>query len=145
MQNVKCEFDEIRLPLSTQFWPNYEKIKNFKPQYKTGRSDIALEAKALENLKVCLKMLNGKEEALADFIKMLIRDLKQYHTLSIRSLGRLGRKSLSNHPNEKEKKAFLDELFWLRNHLGDNYLDKILERVDKYKNEVIIAIENVSN
>ena len=29
------------------FWNNYENIKNFKPNYKTGRSDIALESKAL--------------------------------------------------------------------------------------------------
>jgi hypothetical protein len=35
-------------------------------------------------------------------------------------------------------------VIWLRNHLGENYLDNILERVDKYQNEVIIAVENIN-
>ena len=52
MINTQCEFEENKLPLSKDFWNNYKNIKNFKPNYKTGRSDIALEAKALENLKV---------------------------------------------------------------------------------------------
>ncbi|WP_229655456.1 helicase-related protein [Pedobacter puniceum] len=143
LKNVKCEYEEPRLSLSDEFWPTYEKIKNFKPNFKTGRSDIALESKAYENLQVYLKILNGKEETLAEFIKMLLLDIKKYHTLSTRSIGRLGRKIISKETNEKELKAFRDDIFWLRNHLGLNYLNKILERVDKYQNEVIIAVENI--
>lgn len=143
LEHVKCEFKEPRLTLSNQFWPTYEKIKNFKPTYKTGRSDISLESKALENLKVYIKLINGKEEALAEFVKMLMKDIKKYHTLSTRSIGRLGRKVLSKSSNERELKAFTSDVIWLKNHLGADYLDKILERVDKYQNEVIIAVENI--
>jgi len=140
--NTQCEFDENKLPLSIDFWINYENIKTFKSQYKTGRSDIALESKALENLKVYLKLLSGNEENLANFIKMLIKDLKKYHTLSVRTLGRLGRKTIDIKSSEKEIKALTNEINWIRNQFGDDYLDRILKRVDNQKNEVIIAVEN---
>jgi superfamily II DNA/RNA helicase len=143
--NTQCEFEENKLPLSKDFWNNYENIKTFKPNYKTGRSDIALEAKALENLKVYLKVLPGNEENLANFVKMLIKDLKKYHTLSIRTLGRLGRKTIDTKSSEKEIIALTNEINWVRNHFGDDYLDRILKRVDNQKNEVIIAVENQIN
>ena len=111
--------------------------------FRSGRSDIALESKALENLKVYLKVLAGNEESLANFVKMLIKDLKKYHTLSVRSLGRLGRKTIRTESSEKEIKALTNEINWIRNQFGDDYLDRILKRVDNQKNEVIIAVENV--
>ncbi len=140
--NTKCEFEENKLPLSKFFWNNYSTIKTFKPNYKTGRSDIALEAKAKENLKVYLKLLSGNEESLANFVKMLIKDLNKYHTLSIRTLGRLGRKTINTKSSEKEIKALTNEINWIRNQFGDDYLDRILKRVNNQKNEVIIAVEN---
>ena len=142
LKNTECEFEENKLSLSKDFWNNYENIKNFKPNYKAGRSDIALESKALDNLKVYLKLLPGNEENLANFVKMLIKDLKKYHTLSIRTLGRLGRKSINPKSSDKEIQALTNEINWVRNHFGDDYLDKILKRVDNQKNEVIIAVEN---
>lgn len=140
--NTQCVFEENKIPLSKDFWINYENIKTFKSNYKTGRSDIALESKAKENLKVYLKLLPGNEESLANFVKMLIKDLNKYHTLSVRTLGRLGRKSISKDSNENEIKALTNEINWVRNHFGDDYLDRILKRVDNQKNEVIIAVEN---
>jgi superfamily II DNA or RNA helicase len=140
--NTQCEFEENKIPLSKDFWNNYSTIKTFKPNYKTGRSDIALESKALENLKVYLKVLSGNEENLANFVKMLIKDLQKYHTLSVRTLGRLGRKTIDNKSNEKEIKALTNEINWVRNQFGDDYLDRVLKRVDNQKNEVIIAVEN---
>jgi ribosomal protein S15P/S13E len=74
---------------------------------------------------------------------MLIKDLKKYHTLSVRTLGRLGRKTIDIKSSEKQIKAFTNEINWVRKHFGDDYLDKILKRVDNQKNEVIIAVENI--
>jgi superfamily II DNA or RNA helicase/HKD family nuclease len=143
--NVQCEFEENKLPLSKDFWSNYSTVKTFKPNIRTGRSNIALEAKALENLKVYLKVLAGNEESLANFVKMLIKDLKKYHILSVRTLGRLGRKTIDIKSSDKEIKALTNEINWVRNQFGDDYLDRILKRVDNQKNEVIIAVENNSN
>jgi len=142
LRNVVCEFEEPRLNLSGQFWMNYEKIKNHKPQAKGRTTQISLEQRALDNLKVSLKLLNGYEESLIDFIKILLTDLRKYRTLSTRSIGRLARKPLAKGSSEKELKAFTDEVYWLKNHLGADYLEIILKRVDKYHNEVIISVEN---
>ncbi len=143
--NTQCEFEENKLPLSKDFWNNYENIKTFKPNYKTGRSDIALEAKAKENLKVYQKLLPGNEENLFNFVKMLIKDLNKYHTLSSKTLRRLASEKPENLIKIKNFKDFTNEINWVRNHFGDDYLDRILKRVDNQKNEVIIAVENQTN
>jgi superfamily II DNA or RNA helicase len=140
--NTQCVFEENKLSLSKDFWNNYQNIKNFKPNYKTGRSSIVLEERALENLKVYLKLLPANEETLANFVKMLIRDLKKYHTFSIKTLRRLSSIKSENLKNEKNFKDLTTEIEWIRYHFGDDYLDKILKRIDNQKNEVIIAVEN---
>ena len=140
--NTQCKFDEKKLYLSKSFWNNYDIIKTFKANYKTGRSDIALEAKAKENLKVYLKLLSGNEENLANFVKMLIKDLNKYHTLSSRTLRRLSTVKPENLKTLKNFKDFTNEVNWIRNHFGDDYLDRMLERVKNQKNEVIICVEN---
>ena len=43
---------------------------------------------------------------------------------------------------EAEIKAFDEEIGWVRKLLGDNYLEKLLEKVGDAENEIIIAIEN---
>lgn len=101
-----------------------------------------MDKRALENLKVYQKLLPGNEENLANFVKMLIKDLKKYHTLSVRTLGRLGRKTIDIKSSEKEIKALTNEINWVRNQFGNDYLDRILKRIDNQKNEVIIAVEN---
>ena len=140
--SLQCEFDEERLDLSPLFWPGYNAIKEFKPSYKARKSDISLESKAHKNLKVALKLIDPRESELTEFIKTLITDIKKYHTLSKKTLGRLGRMDLSRSSNKEVKQAFFDEVKWIRNHLGVDYLDLILERVKNLEMEVIIGVEN---
>jgi len=142
--SIECDFDEKRLDLSANFWQAYESIKNFKPQYKAGKSDVALESKALTNLKIALKLCDPRDESIAEFIKILIKDIRKYHTLSSRTLGRIGRKNLTEVSSQKERKALFDEIIWIRNQFGADYLDRILKRVENQANEVIIAVENLS-
>ncbi len=142
LPSVECKFDEPRIELSKSFWNGYNDIKEYKPTHRSGRSDIALESKAHENLKIALKIIDPKESSTIAFIKVLIKDIKKYHTLSKRTLGRIGRKEISKAASEKSKKDFFDEIIWIRNHLGANYLEIILKRVEKQELEVIIAVEN---
>ncbi|MEC7755372.1 MAG: helicase-related protein [Bacteroidota bacterium] len=145
LPRVECEFDEKHLKLSNAFWPAYETIKNHKPKHKTRKSEASIETKAFKNLKLSLKIIDPKEESLASFIKILIKDIREFRTLSQRTLGRLGRKELSPSSSSKAKKAFFDEVIWIRNNLGDDYLTRILKRVEHQKNEVIIAVENIED
>jgi len=139
---VECKYEEPRLNLSKHFWQGYETIKSFNPSHKAGNSGIALENNAHDNLKIALKIIDASEESLIQFIKVLIKDIKKYHTLSKRTVGRIGRKKISKSASEKVKKDFFDEIRWIRNRLGQNYLDELLKRVEKQELEVIIAVEN---
>ncbi|MDA3866981.1 MAG: helicase-related protein [Salinivirgaceae bacterium] len=139
---IKCEFKEPRLEISKEFWPAYEDIKHYKPSYKSSKTESSLVRKAEANIKVALKLIDPQEESLIEFLKILLKDIRQYHTLSSRTLGRLGRKVLTIKSNEKELAAFLKAVIWIRNQLGIDYLDKIIERIKNQKSEVIIAVEN---
>ena len=139
---IACEYETPRLELSEYFWPAYEAAKAHKPKHKTGKTEQALETKASKNLKLSLKLLGPGEAALSEFMKILLKDIRYYHTLSSFSLGRLGRLKLTNQSDDKVNKEFYNEVRWLRNRLGDNYLDKILKCVEGQSSEVIIGIEN---
>ncbi|MEP1138805.1 MAG: C-terminal helicase domain-containing protein, partial [Balneola sp.] len=139
---VECGFEEKRLELSSEFWGAYNSVKSFKPKFRKSKSELSLDSKALTNLKLGLKLINPKEEETAEFMKVLIHDIRKYRTLSNRTLGRLGRKKISKASSKDEQKVFFDEVYWIKSHLGIDYLDRILDRVKNQKNEVIIAVEN---
>ena len=142
IKNIECEINEKKVELSEAFWENYEELKNHKQNFKSRTTGESLETKALSNLKVYLKIVDPKKEQLITFAQTLIQDIKNYHSLSSRTLGRLGRKKLSKDSDEKELRAFEEEIIWIRSVFKDDYLDILLKRVEGQKNEVIIAIEN---
>ena len=139
---VSCEFETPYQPLSPQFWGAYNEVKNFKSGNKKGFAPKSLEAKAHENLKCALRVLDAKNDALMAFIKMLITDIEKYKTLSDRTLGRIGRNQLTTKATDAHKKTFTEELLWIKNSLGADYLDRILKRSEHQVNEVVIAVEN---
>jgi superfamily II DNA or RNA helicase len=142
LEMVACEYDTPYVQLSPKFWPAYNEVKDFKPNKSKKLPPKSLDAKAHENLKCALRVLNASDVALMDFIKVLIRDIQEYKTLSDRTLGRLSRNVLDIHASDKGKKNFTMELRWIRNSLGADYLDRILKRIEHQRNEVVIAIEN---
>lgn len=89
-----------------------------------------------------MKIVDPRDQELSEFIKTLITDIKKYHTMSKRSLGRIGRMTLSRSGPEQVKNEFFEVKKWIKNHLGSNYLDLILERVKNQEMEVIIGVEN---
>lgn len=143
LPSVQCPFGEALLPLSTNFWTAYETIKEYKPIQRERRSDIALETKAHNNLKVSLKIIDPKEESLRSFIQTLIRDIRNFRTLPQYTLRRLTSEELKPDTSAKVIKKFFDEVRWVRNQLGDDYLERILKRVEHQSLEVIIAVENI--
>lgn len=140
LQKIKCSIDEPALNLSSVFWNLYEEIKEFKPKYKIGRSEISLEQKAEANLKKSLKILKDLNFENLNFIQLLIKDLRHYHTLPMRSIRRIGGQELTD--DKKSIRSFLEEITYLKKHLGENYLDDIESRTKSRSKEVIISIEN---
>ena len=140
---VECQFDTPQLMLSPKFWVSYNEVKDFKPTNRRAfSSPKSLEAKAHENLKCSLKLLNHNDDALINFVKVLITDIEKYKTLSDRTLGRLARNPLTIKSTEAEIKTFKDEVLWIKHSLGADYLERILKRIEHQKNEVVIAVEN---
>ncbi|RRQ45827.1 helicase-related protein [Chryseobacterium sp. SC28] len=140
LQKIECKIDEPTLKLSSVFWGLYEEVKEFKPKYKMGRIEISLEQKAEANLKKSLKILKDLNFENLNFIQMLIKDLRNYHTLPIRSIRRIGGQELSD--DKKSIRTFLEEITFLKKQLGENYLDEIESKSKGKSKEVIIAIEN---
>ena len=101
-----------------------------------------MEFKALSNLNVYRKIGDFKEEKLFDFVNTLILDIKKYHSLSDKTLRRLGATELSSASSKKIIEEFRQELLLTRKLLKDDYLEILLKRVEGQSNEVIIAIEN---
>jgi hypothetical protein len=103
---------------------------------------MSLEAKAYENLKCAIKLLDTNNDALMSFIKVLITDIEKYKTLADRTLGKIARLELTTKSSDQTKKLFTDEILRIRTNLGADYLDRILKRIEHQKNEVVIAVEN---
>lgn len=58
----------------------------------------------------------------------------------MRSIRRIGGQELTD--DKKSIRSFLEEITYLKQHLGENYLDDIESRTKSRSKEVIIAIEN---
>lgn len=142
IHHTECKFETKRLPLSENFWPTYETIKNHKETTRSNTSDLAIENRAHDNLKVALKIIDVSEEENIEFIKTLIKDIRNYYTLPKYTLRRLGFERLNPNSAKSKWKTFWVELDYIKNKYGTDYLDQILERVKDLKEEMIIAVEN---
>jgi superfamily II DNA or RNA helicase len=140
LEIIECEMDEPTLNLSSSFWNLYEEVKVFQPKYKLGRSEISLEQRAEKNLKMAFKFLKGTYSDYSAFIQVLIKDVRNYHTLSERSLRRIG--SIELVDDKKSIETFIAEIKWLKKQLGEDYLEMIEQTSKSKSREVIIAIEN---
>lgn len=140
---IKCDYKTPFIEISDRFWDAYDKIRNNKStEDKKNIKANSLESKTISNLKCTLKIISANDEELFEFIKVLLDDIKNYKTLSERRIGILGRVEITNKTSKEQLKDYIDTLKKLRNYLGADYLEKIKKRVDKQKNEIVIAIEN---
>lgn len=142
LEFVECEPQTKRLPLSEDFWPIYEKIKVYKEKINKGFNPISTEKKAFDNLKVARNIIPVSEEENIAFIETLIRDIREYRTMSTYTLRRLTFKKLTPNSSKKDWDKFFKELNFIKNRFGKDYLDKLLNKIENKEDEIIIAIEN---
>lgn len=144
LQKIRCAPDEPRLNLSGTFWDQYETIRDYRPAFKKGGQQNSNEEKALINLKALLKGPNArnfKEDV--TFIRVLLEDLLDYKTLSEFSLRRLAGIDTVSTGEAAFTKA-QKEIRKLKADLGADYLSKLKKRIGSMNQEVIIAVENIS-
>jgi superfamily II DNA or RNA helicase len=140
---IRCHPETPRRPLSSRFWPAYEKIKTFREQTLLPHSEQSLLVKAENNLRSALANHASELEEYIPFIQTLLRDLKEYQTLPKYTLRRLTIIEMNGKVSKKGMARFRDELETLRRSLGEDYLKRIEQRVKDFRSEIIIAVENI--
>ena len=139
---VRCPFEQERLPLSKRFWKTYEKIKTFKPKYKSGRKTLSIEQRAINSLKSLLKQKREQiDQKLISFIDTLLMDIKRYKTLPTYTLRKL---VLPEKTNKDSYDVLIENIVDLKRKIGTDYLEVILKRTSNIDDDVIIAVENNS-
>lgn len=143
LADIRCELETPRKPLSSRFWPAYEKIKEFREQNPMLRSDQSLLVRAENNLRSALENHAAALEEYLPFIQTLLRDLKEYQTLPKYTLRRLTSIEMNKNVSKEDLARFRNELETLRWTLGEDYLERIERRIKEFRNEIIIAVENI--
>jgi len=142
LQLVECDINEKKFDLSKDFWLHYEKIKEYRQKFHTAKNELSLEIKAMNILQTALKEYKSELEIYLPFIRDLIKDLRDYRTISKYSLRRIANIDLTL-DKSKELTRFIKEIEWLKNNLGPDYLEIVESRVKDNKDEIIIAVENL--
>ena len=140
---IRCQPETPREPLSSRFWPAYEKIKTFREQTLMPHSEQSLFTKAENNLRSALANHAAELEEFLPFIQTLLRDLKEYQTLPKFTMRRLTAIEMNGNVSKKGLMRFRSELETLKRSLGENYLERIEKRVKDFHSEIIIAVENI--
>lgn len=140
LPKIECNINEPTLKLSSIFWELYKEVNNHKPSHRKIRSEISLEEKAMANLKNARKIIPNLSIENIGFIEMLIKDLREYHTLSEYTIRRIA--SIDFSKEKKGAERFLDQIEWLKKQFGIGYLDQIDKQLSTKHKEIIIAIEN---
>jgi len=135
---IFCEKSEVPLSLSTTFWDTYEKIKTFKYR-PSPLSDQSIEQKALFNIRSFITKPWDNLLPYMDFLRTLREDIIDYGTLPNYTLRRISNMEISN---DKKREDTVNELKAIQQELGNNYLQKEMERNKILTKEIIIAIEN---
>jgi hypothetical protein len=140
---IYCQPETLREPLSSRFWPAYEKVKVFREQTLMPRSEQSLLAKAENNLRSALANHAAELEEYIPFINTLLRDIKEFQTLPKYTLRRLSVTEMNGKVSKEGLARFRKELETIRRFLGEDYLERIEERVKDFRSEIIIAVENI--
>jgi len=141
IEYIECDYDEPRQPLGNDFWRYYERIKADKPQFRVSKSPQSIEIKALNNVQSAIRFYKDELGDLLPFAKKVVKDIRDYRSIPKYSLRRLCKEDIT--PESPDLLSdFLEELRNVKNIVGDNFLERLDNRVGKLESEVIIGIEN---
>ena len=140
-ESIVCAPQEKTVPLSNNFWPAYEAIKNYKSYSSGPVNEQSLEQRALNMLDYFINK-NQTEAVLPqkDFLRTLREDILDYGTLPDYTMRRIG----NLETNENRISVAIKEIKSLERELGVDYLIKEKARQKDMAKEIIIAIENIN-
>lgn len=146
--DIECGPKTEHKDLSDEFWGKYEELKDYKEESKTlGKSAVSIRSKARTNLRNLKSKEWDKLKPLKSFVNTLLEDLLEYGTLPQYTLRRIAEMETQSKDIEtdEEKQEIIDELKYIKDKLGPDYLEEIKQKTSKLSKEVIIAIEQQSN
>jgi len=143
LPHIQCDVETPRLALSPRFWPAYEAVKKHREHTPMPLSENSLWVKAENNLRSALEKHAADLEEYLPFIRTLLRDLKEYQTLPKYTLRRLTIVEMNGRVSQMGLARFKNELETLRRALGEDYLERIEQRVKEFRSKIIIAVENI--
>ena len=134
-EKIKTTPYEKSLPLSDQFWENYEKILEKEAYINKipNLNDISEKVKNL--LSYLIRMDDEKIKPLKPFIENLIKDIRSYGTLDKYILFEIVR-------SEKNIDALIKKISQLKDQMGENFIEELEKHLKTRNEEVIISIEN---
>jgi Txe/YoeB family toxin of Txe-Axe toxin-antitoxin module len=137
-EKIKATPETKKLEISKDFWNNY-KIAFNKEAYTKGRfNPRGTEAEALYLLN---DLKNRDIGELRNFVSALIKDIREYSTLSEYTLQKIT--EIKNHlDNIKEIKEKLEKI---KKEIGEDFIERIedqLRLLDLENQEIIMAVEN---
>jgi len=139
---VECEFDKESKKLSSEFWPIYDQLKTYKPRVANRSNANAIETKARNNLQTAIRLLGPQQQELREFIQDVIRDIKNYQTLSTYTLREFTSPELSGVVSQETQEKYFDEVKRMMSRIGKDFLEKAVGNRKKNFVETIIAVEN---
>jgi len=143
LEHIRCRPDTPREFLSPHFWPAYEAIKAHREHTPMPHSEQSLIVRAENNLRSALEKHAADLQEYLPFIQTLLRDLKEFQVLPKYTLRRLTVVEMKEKVSRDGLKRFRSQLETLRRTLGEDYLERIEQRVKEFHSEIIIAVENV--
>ncbi len=140
MKRKVCKIDTPKEKLSNDFWQSYEYIIHHKTDPQRGGlgGGQSKEQNAHNRLKSLLQEHKRRQIQLTSeqiaFVKHLLKDIREYKTLPDYDLRTLG---------VEDSNDLINNIKYLREKFGDNYLQPIIDREQQMDNDVVIAVENI--
>jgi superfamily II DNA or RNA helicase/HKD family nuclease len=141
LDKIRAKKEDEPLPLSDYFWKAYTDIleKKFAGNAKPFRPN-SLEGKAFSILKNLIDSDNELIKPYKDFLTAIIEDLRNYRTIADYTLDRIA--DWENLIQQQRFEQLAEEIKRLRNEIGADFYEKLLQREARLKDEIIIAVEN---
>jgi hypothetical protein len=139
-EKIVANPEEKALPLSKNFWDNYHTVLN-KNKYKQTSKPNNPNQITNEAIKLLNDLLKNKYDNLKDyysFISDLIEDITKYGTLSEYAISKI----VEWEKFIKDDKKLINAIENLKREVGEDFLEKVLKRLEDFSEEIIISIEN---
>ncbi len=134
-ERIKSNPTTPTLKITERFWDSYEKILKRQPNKDKGSKN---HGNAHRILKILLK--NEKLNKYKQFMKDIIEDIENYHTISEYILSKIS--AIEKNIDEENIDKIVKEIEEIKEILGEDFLEKTI-KLKNEKEEVIIAIENI--